>query len=206
MEIVNNYDVDGVVFDDYFYPGRNFADSATYGQYGGGLSLADWRRANITSLISELHTKIKAAKRGVSFGVSPSGVWANASSNAAGSDTRAGVQSYYDQYADTRLWVKRGYVDYICPQIYWKIGNSAADFSKLLGWWADTCRGTGVKLHISYAVYKTGSEGWAAQDIISELKAAAKYPEYAGAAFYGYADLCGDTSGVAGAISSYYGG
>jgi uncharacterized lipoprotein YddW (UPF0748 family) len=117
MEIVNNYNIDSIVFDDYFYPNQNFADSATYQELGGGLTLGDWRRANITSLISEMHSKIKASKKNVSFGVSPFAVWANKSVNPAGSDTAAGVQSYYDQSADTRLWVKKGYVDYIIPQI-----------------------------------------------------------------------------------------
>jgi uncharacterized lipoprotein YddW (UPF0748 family) len=89
-------------------------------------------------------------------------------------------------------------------QIYWKIGNSPADFSKLLTWWGNTCRGTGVSLYVGYAVYKIDSEAWKADDIINELKLAAKNPEYRGGAFYGYALLSADTGGIGKVVGKYY--
>jgi uncharacterized lipoprotein YddW (UPF0748 family) len=204
MEIVNNYDVDGIVFDDYFYPDTKVDDAAAYKQYGGGLPIGDWRRNNVTAVISDIHSRIGNAKKNVVFGVSSFGVWANKSSNPAGSDTQAHVQSYYDQYADTRLWVHKGYVDYICPQIYWKIGYDLADYSKVLQWWVNTCKGTNVSLYIGFAVYKVKDESWPAQEIINQLRAAVKYPEYKGDAFYGYSDICANTNGISDALTNYY--
>lgn len=157
LELINNYDIDGIHLDDYFYPGKDFDDKAAYAKYGKGYSSReDWRRANVNMLISDLRKTIKETGKGISFGVSPFGIWANKSANELGSDTR-GTQSYYDQYADTRKWVKDGLLDYIAPQIYWHIGYELADYSKLLQWWTDVTAGTGVDLYIGQAAYKAGS-------------------------------------------------
>jgi len=156
-EIIENYDVDGIHLDDYFYPDNGFDDLGTYVKYGGGFSnIEDWRRNNNDLLIREIHDVIDSTHSDVSFGVSPKGIWANKSSNPLGSNTN-GSQSYYTGYADTRKWVKEGYIDYILPQIYWNIGYSIADYEKLVNWWADTVNGTNVKLYIGQAAYKTGN-------------------------------------------------
>ena len=208
MEIANGYNVDGIVFDDYFYPQSIFDDSVTFKKYAGNTQLDDWRRNNITSLISSVHDKIKAfnitTKKALVFGVSPSGVWANKSSNPAGSDTTAGCQSYYNLYADSRLWVKNGYLDYICPQIYWQQGDKVADYTKILDWWVSVVRGTGVRLYISHAAYKMDGGGFSANDITNQLVAAAKYPEYKGSAFYGYEQLIANTGGVGNSITACF--
>ena len=206
MEIVKNYAVDGVVFDDYFYPEKNFADDASYQKYGGGRDRGDWRRENVNTLVKEIHEQIKGSGKKTVFGMCPFAVWANLSDNPAGSDTRA-FESYYDQYADTRLWVQKGYIDYICPQIYWKIGYSLADYAKVLEWWANTVRGTGVKLYVAHAVYRMdpGSSGWPADEIMNQLSLAAKYSEYAGSSFYGYAQVAANTGGIADRLAAYYG-
>lgn len=157
LELIKNYDIDGIHLDDYFYPGKDFDDKASYAKYGKGYSSKeDWRRANVNMLISDLSKAIKDTGETVSFGVSPFGIWANKSANKLGSDTR-GTQSHYDQYADTRKWVKDGLLDYIAPQIYWHIGYELADYSKLLQWWTDVTAGTGVELYIGHAAYKAGS-------------------------------------------------
>lgn len=157
LELIKNYDIDGIHLDDYFYPGKDFEDKAAYAKYGKGYSSKDdWRRANVNMLISDLSKAIKETREAVSFGVSPFGIWANKSANKLGSDTR-GLQSYYDQYADTRKWVKDGLLDYIAPQIYWYIGYEIADYSKLLQWWTGVTEGTGVDLYIGQAAYKAGS-------------------------------------------------
>ena len=129
-EVVKNYDIDGVHFDDYFYrSGMN--DDATYNQYGNGQDKGDWRRENVNALLREVNASIKSIKSNVAFGVSPSGIWRNISSDPTGSDTR-GNESYSSSYADTRAWIKQGLVDYVVPQLYWPIGYSAADYSKLV--------------------------------------------------------------------------
>ncbi|MCL2337885.1 MAG: family 10 glycosylhydrolase [Firmicutes bacterium] len=157
QEILQNYAVDGIHLDDYFYPGPDFNDADTYARYGMGYaSLADWRRDNVNKLISWLSVTVHETAANADFGVSPAGIWANKSSLAAGSDTN-GYQTYFSAYADSRLWVKEGWVDYICPQIYWYIGQPGADYSTVANWWADTVRGTGVKLYIGLADYKAGS-------------------------------------------------
>lgn len=157
-EIVRNYDVDGVHLDDYFYPGKNFKDDATFAKYGGSFSdRADWRRDNVNQLIKTLDTRLHAIKAGLSFGVSPSGVWRDAKSDPLGSATTGGYESYSASYADSRKWVKEGWIDYICPQIYWYIGHKTMDYKTVAQWWANTVKGTGVKLYIGMADYMAGS-------------------------------------------------
>jgi uncharacterized lipoprotein YddW (UPF0748 family) len=160
MDAVTRYDVDGVHFDDYFYPypvsGQSLPDSATYAQYGGGFaSIHDWRRHNVDLLVQEMSQRVHAAKPHVKFGVSPFGIWRNASTDPAGSAT-SGLQSYDAIYADTRRWVQRGWLDYVNPQIYWHIGFATADYAVLTDWWADLVAPTGVHLYIGQAAYRAG--------------------------------------------------
>ncbi len=155
-EIVRGYNVDGIHFDDYFYPGTDFDDADTFSKYGKSYdNIGDWRRDNINALIRETQESIKNIKSSVRFGVSPFAIWANKASLAQGSDTN-GNQSYFAMYADTRKWVLSGWVDYICPQIYWQIGHATADYEKVLKWWADTVRGTNVDLYVGHASYRSG--------------------------------------------------
>ena len=154
LEIVNNYDVDGIHLDDYFYPGQDFADQASYEKYGSGFSdIGDFRRDNVNQLIRMLDEELHAADSDLSFGVSPSGIWANKSTLPEGSDT-AGTESYSRYYADSAYWAEAGIVDYLAPQIYWNIGYSIADYQILANWWSDMLEGTGVKLYIGMADYK----------------------------------------------------
>ncbi len=157
-EILRNYDVDGIHFDDYFYPGLLFPDAESFAAYGGDYTeVADWRRANVNDLVRSVGRL--ADKYDVEFGISPSGIWANARSVAGGSDT-AGNQHYVTNSADSVTWIKKGWVDYICPQIYWPIGYEIADYAKLVDWWQKTVRGTGVKLYIGMADYRYATGAW----------------------------------------------
>ena len=157
IEIIDNYDIDGIHFDDYFYPGKDFDDKASFALYGTGFSdLNDWRRENVNLLIRDLSKAIKEKSSIVRFGISPVGIWANNNTNSLGSDTR-GLQSFYDQFADTRRWVKEGWLDYIAPQIYWNIGFEIADYSKLLTWWSNVVKDTSVDLYIGQAAYRVGN-------------------------------------------------
>jgi uncharacterized lipoprotein YddW (UPF0748 family) len=83
-------------------------------------------------------------------------VWRNSATDPRGSDTRAAVQTYDDLYADTRKWVREQWIDYVVPQIYWNLGFAAADYAKLVPWWAAVTRGTGVQLYVGEALYKAG--------------------------------------------------
>lgn len=168
-EILQNYDVDGIHFDDYFYPeGMTNEDFPTWQSYGYSFkNVADFRRNNIDELIQQTYLAVKELRPSAAFGVSPSGIWANKSSNPLGSDTR-GFESFYAIYADSRGWVKKGYVDYIAPQIYWHMGQAGSDFSVVFDWWYNVCKDTGVKLLPGIAGYKVGTGGvWNSS---SELK------------------------------------
>ena len=134
VEIAQNYDVDGLHMDDYFYPGSDFADSATYQQYGGSFSnIGDWRRDNVNQLVAQLDTALHNVRPDIQFGISPSGIWANKSTDSRGSDTN-GYEHYASSYADSLYWIDNGLVDYIIPQIYWEIGHKSADFATLADW------------------------------------------------------------------------
>lgn len=152
-EIILNYDVDGIHFDDYFYPSKTFDDANAYNSLANGRSLDEFRRDSITSMISGVNDLIKEKAPDVLFGVSPVGIWANSSDIALGSDTN-GNGSYLSQYADTRGWVKDEIIDYIAPQIYWNIGFEIAEYKTLVDWWSDVAYGTNVKLYIGHANYK----------------------------------------------------
>jgi len=154
VEIVNNYDVDGIHIDDYFYPGTDFEDSASFQMYGKGFSSKDeWRRNNVNLFVKEMNEKLHEADPEIQFGVSPSGIWANKSSNSLGSDTN-GFESYNSVYADTRRWAAEGWIDYIAPQIYWSVGQTGSDYKIISDWWCDVVKNSKTKLYIGMADYK----------------------------------------------------
>ncbi|WP_418275217.1 glycoside hydrolase family 10 protein [Isoptericola jiangsuensis] len=161
LHSVGHYDLDGVHFDDYFYPypvsGQEIPDADTYATYGAGFAgIEDWRRHNVDTFVREMSVRIKQIKPWVKFGISPFGIWRNASTDPRGSDT-AGTQSYDAQYADTRRWVLEGWLDYVNPQIYWQIGLAVADYAALVPWWADVASRSNTHLYIGEALYKVTS-------------------------------------------------
>ncbi len=162
MDVVRRYDIDGVHYDDYFYPypgaggtGR-FNDNATFAAHARGFSNQnDWRRDNINLFIQRSYDSIKQLKPWVKFGVSPFGIWQNQRSDAAGSATN-GLQSYSDVYADTKKWLQQGWVDYVTPQIYWSTGFNTASYSVLVPWWNNNAHGRHV--YVGHAVYKLNAD------------------------------------------------
>lgn len=158
QEIVENYDVDGIQFDDYFYPSTDFDDADTYVAAGTTLSLDDWRRDNVNQLVQTVHQTIQehAKNSACMFGISPSGIWRNKGVNAFGGSDTNGYEHYTSAYADSLTWINNGWIDYICPQIYWEIGDPAADFDTLAHWWARQVDGTDVNLILGLAAYKIG--------------------------------------------------
>ncbi len=177
-EVVACYPIDGVQFDDYFYAessGSMLNDGETFKKQGQGFgSKADWRRHNTQLLIEQVSRTIKQLKPEVEFGVSPAGVWRNRSHDAAGSDTR-GAAAYDEAYADTRLWVQKGLLDYIAPQIYWPFARDAARYDVLAKWWADVVKPTNTRLYIGVALYKVGEPSknepdWTINGGVPELK------------------------------------
>lgn len=158
-EIVQNYDVDGIHLDDYFYPGTDFADEATFARYGKDFDdIGDWRRNNVNELIAALDETLHEIDPTLSFGVSPAGIWDNKASNPKGSDTN-GRSSYAEIYCDSVEWIKSGTVDYICPQLYWSIGYEIADFEVLVNWWQQIVATSDVALYIGIGAYRAAEAG-----------------------------------------------
>lgn len=163
VEVVKNYNIDGVILDDYFYPypsgGLEFPDDDTYNKYGGSFdSKDDWRRDNINSFIKELYSNIKDSNLEVKFGVSPFGIWRNG--EAFGGSNTKGLSSYDDVYVDSRKWIQEGWIDYIIPQIYWQFDYKSAPFATLVDWWAKQVENSNVKLYIGYAAYKINDSNY----------------------------------------------
>ena len=215
LDAVKKYPVDGVHFDDYFYPypvaGQTFDDDAAYDKYGGGFAdRAAWRRDNIDKLIRETAARIEQIRPGTRFGISPFGVWRNIATDSRGSDTRAGVQTYDDLCADTRKWVRENWIDYIVPQLYWNIGFAAADYAKLVPWWAEVARGTKTQLYAGEALYKAGDPAQSAAwqdpaELSRHLTLAAKYPQVGGHVFFAARDVAVDPVGaMARVVADHY--
>lgn len=155
MEIVNNYDIDGIHFDDYFYlTGVGTQDSQTFiDEPRGYTNLNDWRRNNILRLVTETNTAIKAQKPWVKFGISPSGIYRNSTNPSIGSNT-AGSEHYNVQYIDSKYIMEQNLIDYLTPQVYWYIGQPNANFSIVTNWWNNI--NTTRHITIGIAAYKVG--------------------------------------------------
>ncbi len=158
-DIVSRYEVDAIHLDDYFYPykvpGKEFQDEATYKKYSRGLNKEDWRRSNCDTIIKQLSATIHSIKPGIQFGISPFGVWRNKSKDPRGSNSKAGVTNYDDLYADILLWLNKGWVDYIIPQLYWEHGHALADYDELLAWWDQN--NLKRNLYIGHGIYRAGT-------------------------------------------------
>ncbi|MEU5975452.1 family 10 glycosylhydrolase [Streptomyces sp. NPDC047315] len=215
VDAVRRYEIDGVHFDDYFYPypvaGQSFGDDPTFARYGGGFAdKAAWRRNNIDLLVREMSERIKDVRAGASFGISPFAVWRNASTDSRGSDTRAGIETYDDLHADTRRWVKEGWIDYVVPQVYWNIGYAAADYAKLVPWWDSLVRGTDVQLYIGEALYKAGDSAQGAPwqdpaELSRHLTFAKEYAEVRGHCFFSAKEVGADRIGaMARVVADHY--
>ncbi|MEV0122967.1 family 10 glycosylhydrolase [Streptomyces sp. NPDC050703] len=215
LDAVRRYAVDAVHWDDYFYPypvaGQVFDDDDAFARYGEGFpDRASWRRDNIDKLVREMSVRVKKARPGTQFGVSPFAVWRNIATDPTGSDTRAGVQTYDDLYADTRGWVKKGWLDYIVPQVYWNIGFAAADYAKLVPWWDEVVRGTGVNLYIGEALYKAGDPAQPAPwqdpaELSRHLTFAERYREVRGHIYFSAKEVGTDRNGaMARVVADHY--
>lgn len=157
MDIVERYDVDGLHIDDYFYPyptsGVDIPDAADFAANSEGYTdIGDWRRHNVNQFVKELAETVHNTKPWVKVGISPFGIYRNQKSDPKGSRTN-GLQNYDQLYADILLWDKKKWMDYCVPQLYWEIGNKAADYDELIHWWNNNIRNT--NLYIGEDVERT---------------------------------------------------
>ena len=190
-EVVTNYDVDAIHFDDYFYPYREpkqeFPDKASYDKYKKpGQTREDWRRQNVNELIFALNQTIKNHKPWVQFGISPFGVWRNQDKDPKGSPTRAGQTNYDDLFADVLLWMKNDWIDYLIPQLYWSMEHRLASYRILADWWSNNSYNTNV--YIGNGPYKIRDDSDVAWTNPSEINTQIHYtrtlPQIDGNAFF----------------------
>lgn len=159
-EIVENYNISAIHFDDYFYPtqSKNF-DKKEYKKYGGDLSLTDWRRQNVTNMVKRVYETVKDVNKNIEFGISPASNIENDKNNL---------------YADIETWVKNRYIDYICPQVYFGFKNVYQPFMFTVKKWVKLCENTDVDLYIGLPLYKANTKDkYAAENdksIINEFK------------------------------------
>src|SRR3569833_1549119 len=199
MDVVHNYDIDGVHFDDYFYPypeKQKLPDTVTYAKYGTAFAdINDWRRHNVDTLIKVLADSIHKAKKFVKFGISPFGIWRNLKDDPNGSKTY-GFSAYNTLFADARKWVKSGWVDYINPQIYFPFHYKVAAFENLLDWWS--MNSFNRQLYIGQAVYRAmeNKEGWRDRAQLSnQVRALRKNPRVQCSVFFSSRSLTDNLAG-----------
>lgn len=170
-EIAEKYPVDGIHFDDYFYPSQEESlDAQAYELYAQTVSepleLQEWRRANISAMVSEVYSRVKAAREEAQFGISPQG----------------NIENDLGMGADVEAWCAMpGYLDYICPQVYYGFENPGLNYTQALEDWQQLYKREGLKLYIGLALYKAGDsaqgEAWAGGNVISrQIEAARELP------------------------------
>ncbi len=198
MEVVENYDVDAIHFDDYFYPYGGLPsgqDTATYTTYreSGLQSIDDWRRSNVDEIVERISDELMdhntANDDYVQFGVSPFGIWKTDCNDAEGLNVICwATQSYDVQYADTKKWVEEEWLDYIVPQAYWELASTVAPYADIIDWWADVVEGTDVNLYSGNAIYRyeTNLNWYNIDELPNQLRYNNKYEQVQGAIYFSY--------------------
>ncbi len=188
MDVVRRYDIDGVHFDDYFYPypstGLSIDDDETFLKNGRGIkNKADWRRDNVNLLIQMVGDSIKNTKDYLKFGVSPFGIWQNKTPTQPEGSATNGTQSYSDIFADSPTWARQGYVDYLVPQLYWYIGYTIADYAILATWWGQNV--SDRHLYIGQGAYRIGADAnWNAAQMPTQIRQNRNNPKIKGSVYY----------------------
>lgn len=172
VDVVKRYDIDGVHFDDYFYPYPpnqiGLQDVETYNTYGGGFSnIADWRRDNINTFVREVHEQISAVEPDIKYGISPFGIWKNGVPSGI-----VGLDAYFVIYADAVAWMENDWIDYLVPQLYWPFGGGQ-DYAKLAPWWLSVSNGRHV--YPGHGLYRSdaatfGGTLFSASEIPSQVR------------------------------------
>ena len=196
-EIIRNYNVDGIHFDDYFYP-SGYPLPAGEGPDG---VVANSRREHVNEMVRRVSEVIEQVDPEVEFGISPMGVWKNNNTDPTGSAT-GGSQSYYTVYADTRTWIQNEWIDYVVPQIYWETTHKTANYETLVSWWSNEVKGTDVKLYIGQGIYKDT----VAKELTKQLDINKRYKQVEGSVYFSLKDLLNNRQGVADQIRTYYTG
>ena len=211
-EIYTNYAVDGIVFDDYFYPsggteeGSSAPDYAIYKASGTSLSIGDWRRKNVNDFVQEVYDNIQADRPDLRFGISPAGI-AGASASTYGlskPNVTAGDWQYAEIYSDPLAWLNAGSVDFISPQIYWTTTASASPFGPISKWWSMVGDHFGRHFYVSHSISflasANTSSNWAevGKQVDLHRQYQATYNADPGSIYYSTKNIDGLNGGVAG--------
>ena len=186
-EIIKKYDVDGIHFDDYFYP---YDYPLPEGEDREG-EVANNRREAVNNLIRTIYKVIKSTKPSVQFGVSPYGVWKNKSSDLIGSESNS-LESYYDLYMDTLTWIDEHIVDYIAPQIYWSTYNNDSNYEVMVSWWNDVVKDSGVRLYIGQNINDLDI----ASEIYKQIEINREYEYVSGNILFSASDIMNDNDNI----------
>jgi len=212
LDVVRRYDVDGVHMDDYFYPYPErteagaeipFPDDDTWEAYqdvGGKLSRDDWRRMAVNEFVRRQYVEVKKLKPWVKVGVSPFGIWRPGHPPGI-----AGFDPYAKLYADAKLWLNKGWVDYLSPQLYWPIGQERQSFPKLLAWWAEQ-NTKGRHLWPGLATYRAaaGAKGWSAGEIAEQIRLTREAGRAPGAIHFSAKPILENRGGIADELKKLY--
>lgn len=213
-EVAKNYDIDGVHFDDYFYPYQvpeeKIDDYATYLRYNQKQfdNIHDWRRHNVDLLIRAIHDTLQRLKPHIKFGISPIGVWRNASKDSLGSATKIWHASYDALYADTRKWLREGWIDYIAPQLYWSTRSRYGNYDVLVPWWHKNSFGRHV--YVGHALYKVdgedgGDNTWHdPQELPRQLRKKVAYDAIKGSIFFSAKHLYRNPFHILDSLAQYF--
>jgi uncharacterized lipoprotein YddW (UPF0748 family) len=207
-DIVSRYDVDAVHMDDYFYPyriaGKEFPDEQSYRNSGTRLSKDDWRRSNVDSIILALSKMIKEEKPWVKFGISPFSVWRNKDQDPEGSDSKASQTNYDDLYANILLWLQKGWIDYVAPQLYLEIGHDKIAYEKLLDWWSK--HSYGKHLYIGLGIYRAGNNAaWRdPTQLPRQIEMLRQYPNVQGAIYFSSKSFNRNPNGWNDSLQNHY--
>ncbi len=202
MDLVRRYDVDGVVFDDYFYPypvsGLDFPDSTTYALYGGGLSISNWRRKNVNDFVFDIYDSIRLEpnKGHVLFGIGPFGIWKPGNPPGV-----TGLSAYDSIYADSKLWFNNGWVDFMSPQLYWTIASAGQPYGPLLNWWASQNL-QNRHLWPSNNASQTLNGNWPVQEIVDQVSLTRQTSGATGNVFYSVKGIRDNTNGLRSALKT----
>lgn len=155
-DVATRYDIDGVHFDDYFYPypPNHIADEdqETFAEFGGDFtSIGEWRRANVDSLVKEVQETLAAVRPEAVWGISPFGIWKNGVPSGI-----VGLDAYNVIYADAVQWLDQQWIDYLTPQLYWPFGGGQ-DYGKLAPWWAEQAAKNERHLYPGHGLYRSES-------------------------------------------------
>jgi uncharacterized lipoprotein YddW (UPF0748 family) len=168
------------------------------------LTKDDWRRSNVDSIIKMLSVSIKKTKPYCKFGISPFSVWRNKDKDPQGSDSKAGQTNYDDLYADILLWLKKGWIDYVAPQLYFEIGHDKVAFEKLLDWWSDHSYGKHV--YIGIGLYKAGSNAsWKdPNELPNQIKLIRQYENVQGGIYFSSKSFNNNPNGWSDSLRNNY--